>query len=170
MARLPAPAATSADPLAASVLGHLPAALAAFQRLYGRLWRSPVLDPVTKEIARMRNARITGCGSCKNVRFAPAKEAGLGEETLDLVTDDWASSALTERHKAALRFVDVFLTDPTALRDADRARLLAQFSPAEIVELAVGVALFMGFSKIAVVLGTAPASMPITVVPVPDPG
>jgi AhpD family alkylhydroperoxidase len=170
MARLPPPATTSSDPLARSLLGHLPASLAAFQRLYGTLWRSPVLDPVTKEIARMRNARVTGCGYCKNVRFAPAKEAGLGEETLALVTDAWASSSLPERHKAALRFADVFLTDPTALRDADRVRLLAQFSPAEIAELAVGLALFMGFSKIAVVLGTAPASMPVTVVPAPDAG
>jgi len=170
MARLPPPPTTASDPLATSVLGHLPASLATFQRLYGRLWRSPILDPVTKEIARMRNARITDCGYCKNVRFAPAKEAGLGEETLDLVTDDYAASSLAERHKAALRFVDVFLTDPTALRDTDRARLLAHFSPAEIVELAVGVALFMGFSKIAVVLGTAPTSMPVTVVAAPDAG
>ena len=45
-----------------SVLGHLPRALEAFERLYARLWQSGVLDPVTKELARIRNARITDCG------------------------------------------------------------------------------------------------------------
>ena len=170
MARLPAPVTTASDPLATSVLGHLPASLAAFQRLYGRLWRSHVLDPVTKEIARMRNARITDCGYCKNVRFGVAREAGLDEETLALVTDTYEDSSLSARHKTALRFVDVFLTDPTALRASDREALLAAFTPAEIVELAAATALFVGFSKIAVVLGTAPAGMPLTVVPIPGDG
>jgi AhpD family alkylhydroperoxidase len=167
MARLPAPAATSDDPMARSVLAHLPESLAAFQRLYATLWRSPVLDPATKEIARMRNARVTGCGYCRNVRFAAARDAGLDEPTLDLVTDAWESSALSARHKAVLRFVDVFLTDPTAWRPADQKALSAELTQAEILELGVAVALFVGFSKIAIALGTAPESMPVTVVATP---
>jgi len=167
--RVPVPATTSADPMERSVLAHLPGALAAFQRLYGRLWQSPVLDPVTKEIARLRNARLTGCGYCRNVRFAAARDAGLTEDTLDLVADGHAASSLSARHKAVLRFVDVFLTDPTALRTADRQALLRELTPAEIVELAAAVALFLGFSKIAVALGTAPADMPLTIVPTPAP-
>jgi len=167
MGRVPAPETASVDPLARSVLAHLPEALAAFQRLYGWLWQSPVLDPVTKEIARLRNARITDCGYCRNVRFAAARDAGLTEATLDLVADGYEGSTLSARHKTVLRFVDVFLTDPTALGDADRTALLAVLTPAEIVELAAAVALFMGFSKIAVALGTAPASMPLTVVSAP---
>jgi hypothetical protein len=62
MARLPNPSTSSADPMGRSVLGHLPAALDAFEWLYARLWQSGVLDPVTKELARIRNARITDCG------------------------------------------------------------------------------------------------------------
>ena len=42
------------------------------------------------------------------------------------------------------------------------------FTPAEIVELTAGLALFRGFSKIAVVLGQEPKAMPTTVVPTPD--
>ena len=37
-----------------------------------------------------------------------------------------------------------------------------------IVELTAGVALFMGFSKIAIALGSAPDDMPTIVVPTPD--
>jgi alkylhydroperoxidase family enzyme len=96
-----------------------------------------------------------------------AKQAGLGEEMVALVADGYETSGLSARHKAVLRFVDVFLADPTALRDDDRRAMLAALTPPEIVELTAGLALFMGFSKIAVVLDTAPASMPLTVVPTP---
>jgi hypothetical protein len=36
------------------------------------------------------------------------------------------------------------------------------------VELTAGLALFMGFSKIAVSLGQVPTEMPVTVMPTPD--
>jgi alkylhydroperoxidase family enzyme len=86
---------------------------------------------------------------------------------LDLVAEGYEESALSPRHKAVLRFADAFLTDPTALGVFGRETLLAELAPVEIVELAAALALFMGFSKIAVALGTAPASMPVTVLPTP---
>jgi hypothetical protein len=46
--------------------------------------------------------------------------------------------------------------------------MLSYFTPAQIVEITAGIALFMGFSKIAIALGTAPDSMPTMVVPTPD--
>ncbi len=49
-----------------------------------------------------------------------------------------------------------------------RAEMLRFFTPAQIVELTAGIALFMGFSKIAIALGTAPETMPTMVVPTPD--
>ena len=168
MARLPAPVTTSTDPMARSVLAHLPRSLRAFQQLYGTLWQDAALDPVTKEIARMRNARITDCGYCRNVRFDGPRRAGLSEAMLDLVADGYEASALSARHKAVLRFVDAFLTDPTALGVQEREALLAELAPVEIIELTAALALFMGFSKIAVALGTAPATMPLTVVPTPE--
>ena len=46
--------------------------------------------------------------------------------------------------------------------------MLREFSPQEIVELTAGLALFLGFAKIAVALGQQPDAMPVTVVPTPD--
>lgn len=46
--------------------------------------------------------------------------------------------------------------------------MLDYFTPPQVVELTAGIALFMGFSKIAVALGTAPDTMPTMVVPTPD--
>lgn len=49
-----------------------------------------------------------------------------------------------------------------------RVRMLDHFTPAQVVELTLGLALFLGFSKIAVALGAAPTDMPTMVVPTPD--
>ena len=46
--------------------------------------------------------------------------------------------------------------------------MLAQFTPAEIVELTAAISIFMGFSKIAVSLGGMPESLPIMLQPTPD--
>jgi hypothetical protein len=48
------------------------------------------------------------------------------------------------------------------------AELLEHFDEGQVVELAAGIALFLGFSKIAISLGQAPADMPTMVVPTPD--
>jgi hypothetical protein len=59
--RLPPPTAGLDDPLGRSVLAHQPELQRAFLRLYATLWQNGVVDPVTKEIARLRNARRTDC-------------------------------------------------------------------------------------------------------------
>ena len=155
------------DPAQRGVLAHQPELLRAFRRLYGTLWSHGVVDPTCKEVARLRNARVTGCNYCRNVRFDAARQAGLSEALVAQIADGFAESTLSERHKAVIRYADVFLTDPASLTPALRAAMLEHFSPAEIVELTAGLALFMGFSKIAIVLGQEPVSMPTTVIPTP---
>jgi alkylhydroperoxidase family enzyme len=52
-----------ADPtITTSPLGEQPETLAAFLRLYGTLWSHGTVPQPLKEIARLRNARITDCG------------------------------------------------------------------------------------------------------------
>jgi AhpD family alkylhydroperoxidase len=157
----------AADAAHGGVLAHQPALLHAFQQLYGTLWSDGVVDLPTKEVVRLRNARTTGCNYCRNVRFAGARDAGLDEDRVALIADGFESSALSERHKTAIRWTDAFLHDPAAVPEALRDEMRRTFTPAEIVELTVGTALFMGFSKIAITLGSEPQSMPTTVIPTP---
>jgi alkylhydroperoxidase/carboxymuconolactone decarboxylase family protein YurZ len=79
------------------------------------------------------------------------------------------ASALSARHKLVIRYTDAFLTDPASIGADLREAMRREFAAEEIVELTAGLALFMGFSKIAVVLGTAPESMPVTILPTPMP-
>ena len=39
-----------------------PELFAAFNRFYGTLWSEGVLDQPTKEVGRLRNARVNDCG------------------------------------------------------------------------------------------------------------
>ena len=144
-----------------------PDAAAAFWRLYGILWSHGTVDQPTKEVARLRNARTTGCNYCKAVRFAGAREQGLSEDRIELIDDDYASSTLAERDKAVVGYVDTMLRDPHGVDEHQRAELLAELDAGQLVELTLGIGLFHGFSKIAVALGPPP-EMATMVVPTPD--
>jgi alkylhydroperoxidase family enzyme len=145
-----------------------PSLFASFERLYAVLWSGGVVDHPSKEVARLRNARLTGCKFCRNVRFARARHDGLTEDLVDLVSDGYETTVLTDAHKAVISLTDSFLglsgDGPDA---ATRAVLLARYGSAGTVELTAGLALFMGFSKIAVALGAFPDDFPTTVIPTP---
>src|SRR3954453_13496028 len=129
-------------PGGATPFDHRPELWAAFNRYYGTLWTDGVVDEPTKEVGRLRNARVTGCGICRNLRFAGARDQGLGEELVDQIRDDHQASALPPRFKLALRLGDGLIGPTPAAVDADlAAELRAALSPAEIVELALTAAI-----------------------------
>ena len=162
MSRLEPPAG------ALTAFDHCPEAWAAFNRYYGTLWTEGVVDQPTKEVARLRNARITGCGICKNLRFAGARVAGLEEAHVAQITDDFAGSDLPPRWKLAIRWADALISAPDAVDEALRRDMLAEFTSAAIVELTATVTIAIAFSKAAVAFG-APPEMPVVEVPTPTP-
>jgi alkylhydroperoxidase family enzyme len=164
----PPQASPGSDPIQGSALALQPEALRAFLKLYGVLWSHGEVDPITKEIARIRNARTIDCAVCKSIRFASARAAGLSEDVVDQIRDGFEDGGFSDAHKAVLRFVDAFLRTPGELDPVIARALEEHFTPAQIVELAAGVALFMGFSKIAVSLGGLPEQIPVHEEPTPD--
>jgi AhpD family alkylhydroperoxidase len=155
-------------PGALTAFDHSPHAWAAFNRYYGTLWSEGLVDQPTKEVARLRNARVTGCGICKNLRFAGARAAGLDETHVARIDDDFAASDLPSRWKLAIRWADALITAPDAVDEQLRRDLLAELTPAEIVELTATVTIAIAFSKAAVAFG-APPEMPVLEVPTPTP-
>jgi len=163
----PVAARTGNDP-AGGFAAAQPDLFASFERLYAALWSAGVVDHPSKELARLRNARVTGCRFCRNVRFERARRDGLSEAMVDLVTDGYEASTLSDAHKAVLALADAFLTDPWGGPDtATRHALLEHYGPEGVVELVAGLALFVGFSKIAVALDAFPDDFPTTVIPTP---
>jgi alkylhydroperoxidase family enzyme len=144
---------------------HQPALWDAFNRFYGTLWSDGVVEDATKEVGRLRNARITGCGICKNLRFATARDQGLDEAHIALIEEGYAQTALPREWKLAIRLADALIAD-ARVDDELRTALLHCFTDAQIVELTATIATAIAFSKASVAFG-APDEMPVMVVPTP---
>lgn len=101
--------------------------------------RLRALDPVTSEIVRLRGASQHNCRLCKSLREGNALDAG-GSESLYAQIDHYETAdALTDRHKAALRYADALIWSPAhmGLEVADGVR--AHFSDAAAAELTLDV-------------------------------
>lgn len=110
--------------------------------------RMRALDPVTSEIVRLRGARQHNCRLCKSLREAAALEAGATESDFDAI-DDFENSGLSDRHKAALRYVDALIWTPANVSGDE---LREHFSQDEAVELTLDV-MRNACNKVAVALG-----------------
>ena len=151
-----------------SVFDHDPELWGTFNRFYGYLWTYGALDQPTKEAARLRNARVTGCPVCRNLRFDGAREQGLTEDYVEQIVDGYEKSDLPDRWKDAVRWTDAVIGYPASVTSEERAEIAADFTPAEFVELTLTAAIAQGFSKSVVAWGGA-SDMPTTIVPTPTP-
>jgi alkylhydroperoxidase family enzyme len=110
------------------------------------------LDALTSEVVRLRGATQHNCRLCKSLRETTALDAG-GSETLYRDIEQFEASAqLTDRQKAALRYVDALIWSPGHIDSGIAAGMRAHFSDAEAVELTFDV-MRNASNKIAVALG-----------------
>ncbi len=138
------------------IMAHQQHIFDTFYSLYGAMWNDGVLDHSTKEIARIRNARTTDCGYCRQVRFNGAMAEGLDEDTLVNVADGYEESDLPQRTKAVLRWADSYLGDPAHVDPAVREAVRAEIGQDGEVELAYALGLFRSFAKVLISLGLEP--------------
>ncbi len=110
------------------------------------------LDPLTTEIIRLRGAVAHNCRLCRSRREVAALDQGGSESLYDDIERFESSVVLSERHKAALRYVDALIWSPADI-DADIATgVRAHFSQDEAIEVTLDV-MRNATNKIAVALG-----------------
>ncbi len=95
------------------------------------------------------------------------EQRNLTEDEVDLIDDGYESSRLAERQKLAITFADAFLAAQGSPDTESQSRIAAEFGPAELAELGIGLALFHGFSKMLIISGCEPEEMDTTVLAVP---
>ncbi len=100
------------------------------------------------------------------MRFASAREAGLDEYKVGKIVDGYEDT-LSPKEILALKLTDQVIGLAQPLGDAMKAELKKYYSDAEIVELTIGVALFLSMSKVLITLGLEPEEMATTVMPTP---
>ena len=97
-----------------------------------------------------------------------AREQGLTEEQVTSIDDGYAAaSVLSEQDKATLALTDAIIGDPRSLSSESRAAIRANLTDPQIVEVALGVGLFMALSKVLITLGLEPEQMDTTIVATP---
>jgi alkylhydroperoxidase family enzyme len=114
------------------------------------------LDALTSEVVRLRGAAQHNCRLCKSLRETTALDAGGSETLYGDIEQFEASAQLTDRHKAALRYVDALIWSPAHIDRGIAEAVRAHFSDAESVELTLDV-MRNASNKVAVALaGDAP--------------
>jgi alkylhydroperoxidase family enzyme len=131
----------STDPSDAVFNGFLPAVA-----------RLRDLDALTAEVVRLRGAAAHNCRLCKSLRETTALDAGGSETLYGDIEHFEASAVLTDRQKAALRYVDALIWSPSHIDRGIAAGVRAHFSDAEAVELTFDV-MRNASNKVAVALG-----------------
>ncbi|MCJ0901921.1 carboxymuconolactone decarboxylase family protein [Rhodococcus sp. ARC_M6] len=114
--------------------------------------RLRILDPVTTELVRLRQARQHNCRLCKSLRMNTALEAGADEALFGKV-DNYESSDMSPRHKAALALADEMVWQPGFIPVDVIDAVREHFSPAEAVELVLDMTR-NAISKVAVAFGS----------------
>jgi alkylhydroperoxidase family enzyme len=116
------------DPIGALLNGFVPAVA-----------RLRALDPVTTEVVRLRGAAQHNCRLCKSLRESNALDAGGSESLYADIEHFETSDRLSDRHKAALRFVDALIWSPSRVSPDLAAGVREHFTEEEAIELTLDV-------------------------------
>jgi alkylhydroperoxidase family enzyme len=115
-----------------------------------------LVDPRVREVARMRIAQINGCNVCMAWRFPEMAERGVTEELYAHVDDPDAGDYSTAE-RLAIEYAEKFALDHRSIDDAFFARLKAEFTDAEILELTAMIGEWLAFGRLNAVLDVAEA-------------
>lgn len=108
--------------------------MAAVMDLLAAVGRLREVDPVTRELVRLRGARLHRCRRCQSVRSVAAIAAGADDALLDAV-DPTAVADLPTGTSAAIDLVDATFLGRPLLDDELFGRLTQSFDSTELVEI-----------------------------------
>jgi len=101
------------------------------------------------ELVRLRIAFHNQCRSCMAIRYQVAVDDGVDEALVCSLEKPSEADDLTPAEVTALRYADLFANDHLAIDDAVYDGLREHFTEAEIVELGLNCALFVGMGRLA---------------------
>jgi alkylhydroperoxidase family enzyme len=125
---------------------------AVFNRFLAGVASMRALDALTSEVVRLRGAAQHNCRLCKSLRETTALDAGGSESLYGDIEHFEMSGLLTDRQKAALRYVDALIWSPGHIDRSVAASVREHFSDAGAVELTLDV-MRNASNKVAVSLG-----------------
>lgn len=118
----------------------------------GALKRNRTLPERMVELVRLRVAFHNQCRSCMAIRYSDAVADGVTEDLVCSLEKPYEAPGLTDAERVAIRFGELFATNHLAIDDELFDQLHEHFTEAQIVELGMTVAFFVGFGRLGAVL------------------
>jgi AhpD family alkylhydroperoxidase len=150
MARLDIPDGPGGD--AAMVWTLRPEMAGMVDRMITTAYQRSMLPAAEREVARMRIAQLNACGACATFRAPSVVAAGVDEEQYEHLDEDATWPGYTDRQRLAIEYAERFALDHRAIDDELFTRLRAAFTDAEILDLTLCIAVFLGLGRTLEVL------------------
>jgi alkylhydroperoxidase family enzyme len=150
------------------VFGLRPDLYDAFRAFYAVFWTRDLLDPIVLELCRLRVAQLLGCATEQQVRYAPARDAGLTEAQIAALPRWPDDPAYSDAQRAALAFAEQFVLDAHGVDHPLRDAVIDHYDLAGLVALCEVLAVFDGFCRFRTVLAVEGPTTP-TLLPEPTP-
>jgi AhpD family alkylhydroperoxidase len=131
------------------IFGHQPEMAKGLRAFTTSLKVNRTLPARLVELVRLRIAFHNQCRSCMAIRYPDALDDGLTEEIVCSLERPMEADDLTDAERIAIRYGELFATNHLAIDDAFYDRLREQFTEAQIVELGLNVALFVGIGRLS---------------------
>jgi AhpD family alkylhydroperoxidase len=131
----------------------------AINRLVDAAYNKSMLDVRVREAARMRIAQLNDCPVCLSFRAASVKEKGVPEDFYAHVAEHETSDRYSDQERLAIAYAERFAVDHLTIDDAFFDRLRAVFTDAEILDLTICLAAFLGLGRLLRVLGIDETSL-----------
>jgi AhpD family alkylhydroperoxidase len=112
-----------------------------------------------REAARMRIAQLNDCPVCLAFRADSVVAQGVTEDFYQHVGDVHAVSGYSPAERLAIEYAERFALDHQNIDDAFFARLHECFDDAEILDLTICLAAFLGLGRMLRVLGIEDTSL-----------
>ncbi|WP_228290776.1 carboxymuconolactone decarboxylase family protein [Shewanella cyperi] len=107
-------------------------------------------DPKLVELVKLRASQLNGCAFCMRMHAEEARQLGEAQHRLDLLSAWRESQVFSARERAALHWTEALtklITGPVTAEDIAKVR--AQFSDKEIVDLSATIATINAWNRIA---------------------
>ena len=128
---------------------HCPEQALGLMGFGGALKRNRSLPERLVELVRLRVAFFNQCRSCMAIRYSDAVADGVTEGLVCSLERPQEAENLSAAEKAAIRYGELMATDHLAIDDGVYDELRRHFTEAQIVELGMTVAFFVGFGRLA---------------------
>jgi AhpD family alkylhydroperoxidase len=153
MARIDVPDGPGGD--AAMIWTLRPEMGAMVERMIETVYRRSILPAAEREVARMRIAQLNDCSACAVFRAPSVVAAGVAEDAYEHLHEFRTYPGYTERQRLAIELAERFVLDHHAIDDELFGRLRAHFTDAEILDLTLCLAVYLGLGRTLEVLGVS---------------